>query len=86
MPAAWRSPRGRSRGEVRRDNRTVGPLLDPLHPAERAVVEHDPGDGQLLLDRRAKLVDLHLERAVAGRADDLAVRPRQLGRHRADTP
>ena len=71
-------------GKLGGDDRSLGPLLDPLHPAERAVVKDHPGDGQPLLYCRPKFMQLHLERAVTCRADDLAIRPCQLRRHRAD--
>src|SRR5581483_1899635 len=64
--------------EVRRDVPLARRALDPLAPAERRVVQHDPDDRRPVLHRRRKLLHVHLERAVAGHAHDVRVRPRQL--------
>ena len=43
----WRCDHRSVPGRMGGDDRAFGPLLDPVRPAEGAVVEDDPGDGCL---------------------------------------
>ena len=53
-------------------------LLDAAHVAERAVVEDDDGDADLVLDGRRHLLHVEHEAAVAVDRDDLLVRVADL--------
>ena len=57
----------------------VALLLDALHVAEGAVVEHDDHDGEIVPCRGREFADLIHEAAVAGDGQHLFVGHRSLG-------
>ena len=56
----------------------VEELLPLPHHAQEPVVQDRDDDRQAVLHRHDELLDVHLDRAVAGDVDDPLVRPRQL--------
>src|SRR6185312_13539257 len=70
-------------GEVAGDHSfAIEFLLDPTHVAEPAVVEHDGGERNAMLDGARKLVRREHEAAVAVDRQDRHVRPRVLSAKR----
>src|SRR5260221_615876 len=76
-------PEGGQRAHVAvRGAPAIVDLLPLPHHAEVAIVERDDLDRRLVLQASRELLDAHLDRALAGDAEHVRVRLRELDAHR----